>query len=379
MTLKSYELVPILSTPAKIEKAKVAVELILKDAGRKYVPMAKPVTSFPASPRDPGLVNNQHRLPAYLCAYWLFGDRNALQSAVNHAKWLASDFAERDRAHCHPFGWWPAVGLAAQESALASPLFFDMFMAWYFAISNKDAEGKYLYTWTGSTLRPLVVSIGEAVHTAWVAWELVDANLIALPNPVPLSLQMLAERRLEEWAEAIDPKRGHWLHEKPSPSWDEFCYQDGSTWARHCSESTFFHGAVKVAWLGFMVKLFGDMKSCGRLSMRLKQMARHSIGWGYDARSGKSVKSIADEKLGSWEPPGTPGGISKPLSQLDVATVEKIAEQGYHSLALPFLAYYSDKAETRKALVNWLAKGARCLEPGQVPLDIVAACLQVTK
>ncbi len=47
------------------------MDALLGSSGRgKYVPLLVAESSFPPTPRDPGLTNNQHRIPAYLAAWY---------------------------------------------------------------------------------------------------------------------------------------------------------------------------------------------------------------------------------------------------------------------------------------------------------------------
>lgn len=371
MTLKSYELVPILSTPAKIEKARKAMSVLRARAGRPVKLMASPETNFPTTPGEGGW-ENQKSLH-YLVSWFLDQDINALHSALNLAKWLRATWAKRDRAHGQRYAWWSIIGRAAAEQGLCLPEEFDAdFIRWYsYLAADPYVNGKY----TGSTLRPFIRVHGAAIQAAWIA-ERLPASLGTL-SPTPAVLRAKAINSLVAWANTwhtYGSSRWGFRHDEPRPAWDDFPYCDAKDWPGHTRNMTCFMAAMIVPHEAMMVRLHvsnAEWKSLERFKFRAMQMARHAVAWGVDPVTSKNMKAIGSGKPGSYLPPGFGGPNDPPEMRADT-----FFEPGYHDWSLALMAYEANREARQGAVIGW-TKQCRALAPGEIPPGLVVVATEL--
>lgn len=379
MTLKSYELYPLLSTKAKQEKAGVALSDLLHSAGRKYVYMEKPRTSFAKTPGEGGLANNTNLVANYLIAWWLKNDIIALQSAVNCAYWLHDTWGERDRAHGHRYAWWPMVGRAANEAAyLDNAAEFDGdFSRWY---AYCAADPYVNLKWTGSTLRPFIRIHGAAIQSAHVAATLINAREMLIGGVDPANLRARAMKSLVAWANVHQDGKQRWgfLHDKPRPIWSEPPYIDAKTWTASETQMTWIMPGAIVPDEAASIRLHvspDEWRILDDFKFRAKQIAVHAIRWGYRADTGGNMKAIGSGKPGSFAPPGEKGAPLVPPME----RAESFFEPGYYSgIPIALMAAARNPVERRILIVDW-TRTCRALAPGEIPPGLVMAALKVSK
>lgn len=365
--MNSYELCPIPGTP---ETWCGPLKRLLAESDREYVFLKEPRTDFPKTPRDPGGWNNRDAIGNHLMAWWLFGDIVALESAFNTADWLIEHNAEWDHAHCHRQKNFAALSLEINKPDKYRSA-FNSWGDWLFR--DKYVNGEF----SGATLRPVIRVLGETVATSWVADR-------AFPNKMSV-LGSLALKSLANWLKTQwNPPEQTWGFNDPPGEWrtpsdkwlNVFPYMDGRDRYSSASNMTWFQAGSIFPYEAMLVFLCErEAAKTMQLDLRAGDMARHALWFGYDPKTGLSLKSIGYDNpdgiddLGCYAP-----GFSDEhgeFSVWDEDLREEKGEPGYHSLGATFLAGRFGTARTRKLAVNWLRRGARALQPGEVPWDLV--------
>lgn len=368
---------------------------------RKYTFQASPDTSHTEKPGEPGRENSVPVTWYALNAWWLFGDKVALQTAFDTANWLI-DCAPKgtwDGGHCQRHSAFAPLALAAMEAGIsyggASPdtlqrRYLSAFGAWVDWLLRDDVvNGQF----TGGTFRPLVRVLCEAIHVAWLAEQLEQAGILEQKSDshgVPRSGVLMAKGKasLKKFLEKKwDPAHGSGFGWRIAPgSWptvqgperlDDFPYRQGETPKDMATHVTFFMAFSILPYEGNLVYQIDKefARECG-LVARVRDIARHGLYWGYDPVLGQNMNAIGykdgSNTLGCYAPGFSDGPGLGPLKDwVDRELADSKAEQLFHTPFECFFASQQGDDFVKKQSVNAIRRGARCVREGEVPSGAV--------
>lgn len=374
--LKSRDLSPV-ALPAAAD-----VVTFLTASHRAYAHRSEPDLTHPETFGSPGGESNRDIVGNSLIAWWLFGDRASLDTAIATGSWLIDVHTQWDHAHCHRNKWFGALALAAREVGQPESLvgkFFGGFTAWF----NWLAADKYVNgNLVGLTLRPTRV-LFEAIVVADMARKMVEAGVIQVSelNVLPSKLSGMAFATLDTWANRRwDPISNHtWGWTSPVGQWNPslginmFPFLDGRDPIAMARQTTWFHaGHITPTGLMLVREVAPTLWANSALPDRSRSMAQHAAHFGYDPITGLSLKSIG------YKDGSATKGCYAPNFQKEEFRDWPEAERrdrGEHEYDLcPMLLAMAAPVERRiHACQECLSHGSKGLSQGEVSIGILKA------
>lgn len=372
----SAALIPILSSPAKYERARRAYRGLLEAAGRRYEPRKALDLSFPNTPRDGGIPNQLG--PNDLMAWLIMDDRLALDQAIATGLWLWQNVSGWDRAHRQRIPWFPATYLAGVDAGITEDKIGFLNQAFDADIARTLGE-KYLYSFVGSTTRPLVRTLGAAVMLAEVGLQ-----VSAFPKRELYEMRDKALNQFEKWAHSdwVDGARWGWLTREDgfwndsSPEWKKFPYLGGGDPIDAAQEDTWFHYAVVVPYEALIMEMYSELPSFSQYGVR--NLASHAILYGYDPSTGLSLKSIGWKKGGDHNAGCmAPGFHEGPWREESLAMKNEYMEMSHFDLAPAIFACSHNREERKRAVVEWAKRCRSIGREGEVSLGTLAVAIRL--
>lgn len=370
MTLKAAELIPIVSTPAKMERARSAYLGLLKAAGRSFTPLATVWNKSSYDFNSGGEFNQIDHLLRWQLAWLFFKDAKARESSWNFARHLAKNLDDEQNGHGQSF---PGLAMIALDtpSPADRKLLIDAYILYYGRKLN-DKEWKSVGP---TTFRPGTRFMGCCARLSHDMALMQEAGLVhpnQFPTKGPAWLGEAIQMWVDSWFGMVRStgtkgwivKPGAYAAKKDERRW---LYWSAKTSASEETNVTWFmHGhvfprecMVAALWLKKPMAWFPKL-----LKDRGRDMATWALAVGFDPVSGLARRAQ------DWSPDILTA--KGPFHTYASATTGERT----HSLGAAILGCRLPKEERKALLVDVMAKGMK-IPAGDVVEDLVIAAMEL--